>query len=146
MSAKFKEKTISDSTYRVNQFVGTTSFKMLVEVTKLLGPGLASLPKLIPKDGSSILDSDTNILGEAIQVMMGKLDPTANLDLIIRLLASTSCDNSDINLQTFDLVFQGKMLTLFKVIMFVLEVNYSDFLKESGLKGRKESQENTTPT
>jgi len=133
---KFKEKTIDSFSCRSNKFTGSASFKIFVELVQLFGPGLASLLGSTARDGSikSVLDTDSAGLQLAMSSLMGKLNPDTNLAFIKKLLSSTTIDGQDLNDNSFDLIFQGKLLSMFKVLLFVIEVNYEDFLGEGGFR------------
>ncbi len=151
MSIKFKEKTIDDLSCRVNQFTGTTAFKLFIELLQLLGPGLTSLlGKASQGKISSLLDVDIGGLQGSILSLLSKLDPEKNLDLILRLLADTTVDGVVVERTSFDIIFQGKLLAMFKVVLFSIEVNYQDFLGEKGFQGLAEKlptqPKNSKPT
>lgn len=137
MSDKFKEKIIGDMNCRVNQFTGTVSFKLFIELVQLVGPAFGSL--LSSTDNktslSNMLSANVGDLQVTMLALMAKLNPDNNLDLILRMFACTTVNGEDVNSKTFDTVFQGKILTMFKVLLFVVEVNYQDFLGESGFEG-----------
>lgn len=141
MNAKHKEKLIDDVTCQVNQFTGTFSFKLLIELIQLLGPTFSQILGLAPKEGS-ILDIQFNpaLMSTAITHLVTKLDPENNLQLVFRILSQTRIDGVELTKESFDLLFQGRMLLLFKVVRFAVEVNYHDFLPAGDSQNQKQTQ------
>ena len=135
MSKKYEEADIDGFKVVVNQYSATEGFKILTKLTKMLGPSIAKATGGLT--GSSLMDMEIadGAIGGAIDSLVMQLDPDSNLQLILRLLASTTVDNQPIVKESFDLLFQGKIFSVFKIIKFALEVNYKDFLGEGGLGG-----------
>ncbi|MDX1811582.1 MAG: hypothetical protein R3240_06515 [Gammaproteobacteria bacterium] len=82
------------------------------------------------------LDIDGDSLTEAVGLLLSEMEPEKSEALIMEILELTTVDGHEV-VQTFDLTFQGKYLTLIKVVAFSLEVNYKSFLPENGLQKLK---------
>jgi hypothetical protein len=118
-----QKKEIDGIVWTVNEFTATEGLRLLTKLTKQLGGPVAKAIEALPKGGGSILDAqlDFSLLGSALTDLTGRLDEDEVVNLITRLLACTLADGKPVN---FDLTFQGRYLTLFKVVGFVLEVNF----------------------
>jgi hypothetical protein len=51
----------------------------------------------------------------------------------LELLQLTRIDGKEINEAVFDSEFAGNLFFMYKVIFFVIEVNYKDFFDKSGI-------------
>lgn len=96
----------------------------MTRLLKLAGGPLAKMFRSLPAD-KSILDAEINmqLLGDAVEDLVSRLDEGEVVDLIRRLLACTRADNREVTPQ-FDTLFQGRFATLFKVLSLVIEANY----------------------
>lgn len=109
--------------WTVTEFSATEGLKLLTGLTKLCGGPVARAFEAATSNG---LDSvvDFGLLGSAASELAARLDEDEVIGLVKRLLASTLANGEEAGGRRFDIVFQGKYLTLFKVIGFVLEANY----------------------
>jgi hypothetical protein len=138
------EKTIDEVTITIRQLPAMKSMKFFREVVGCFGPSLMSIA------GDST--EEDAISGAIEQLMMNltddklqKMVDTLFLDALVEL------DGKPRNLVghngVFDLVFQGKVFTIFKFLWFALEVNYEDFFEGStGIKAQLESLTSTSPS
>jgi len=118
------ERQIDGITWTVNEFSATEGLRLLTRLTALCGAPLARAFEALPKDGS-VLDArvDFTLLGGALSELTSRLDEDQVVELVKRLLGCTLANGEDVE-RRFDVVFQGRYATLFKVLAFVLEVNY----------------------
>lgn len=121
---KKHDRVIDGTTWTVNQFSATEGLRLLTRLMAIGGAPLARAIQALPTDGS-ILDArvDFGLLAAAISELTSRLEEAEVVELVKRLLACTLADGEDCE-RRFDVVFQGRYLTLFKVLGFVLEVNY----------------------
>ena len=151
-----KEKIIDDLKFMVSPFPAGEAIRLQAYLMKLLGPAFARMVGAI-KSGSlsGMLDQeiDGEAAADALRMLFSVLDEDTLMALIQRLLKNVICDFPTAEgkvlfdfTSKFDerltIVFQGKLLTIYKVMFFVLEVNYPDFFLKikSGIGFRK-----TTP-
>lgn len=125
------EREIDGSRWTVTEFSATEGLRILTRLVKLLGDSAAKAFGALPTEGGiSVLDAkiDWSMLGEAIGGLANRLDEDEVDELVKRLLANTLIDGKagkePAGGPRFDIVFQGRYVTLFKVLSFVLEVNY----------------------
>jgi len=72
-------------------------------------------------------------LSEAIELLFKSMDEDGAMKLIMDLLQSTRINGQEVNDGSFDSIFPGKYSTLFKIVGYVLEVNYGSFFGESSI-------------
>ncbi|MEE9374559.1 MAG: hypothetical protein V3V00_16000 [Saprospiraceae bacterium] len=86
------------------------------------------------------LDQDTDNLDLALisKTLTENLTEDKVEDLIFEILMSTHVDSKDVSDHTqFDVVFSADFGFLYKVLYYVLEVNYGSFLDMMGLTEKK---------
>jgi len=99
---------------------------------KIFGPSLKELGAAFNKSTGIQDDFDISKLGEAFGNLFEKLSETEAEDVLMKCMSSVRVNNQEMSPEIFDTVFQGKMSTVYKIVFFVLEVNY-DFLGEGGI-------------
>lgn len=122
---KTEEKSIDGSTYAVSQFSATKSLKMFHRLGKMIGPAFGALTGGAALGDVANANVSAESFGAAIKALFDACDETVFERTVKDLLETTTKDGKPIN---FDLDFSGNIGSLFKVLAFVLEVNYSDFL------------------
>ena len=128
---KTKQKEISGNTYIVQMWGARKAALTKVYILNLIAKNVKGID----------LDGATN--EEAgIKVLMGILsaiDETKADTLIDRILQGVSVNTGDEHAELLDVMddlLAGKISDLYKILYFVLEVNYPDFLGEEGLAGK----------
>ena len=119
------EREIDGINWTVNEFPATEGLKMLTALTRLVGGPLTQILGALAAGGDGVLDAklDLALLGKAVAQLTDQLDEEHVLALAKRLLRETRADGKEV-LPQFDLLFQARYLTLFKLLGFVVEVNY----------------------
>lgn len=120
-----QEKTIDDSVFSVSQFSATKSLKLFHRLGKMIGPAFGALTGGAALGDVANANISAEAFGSAIKALFESCDESTFERTVKDLLETTTKDGKPIN---FDLDFSGSIGTLFKVLAFVLEVNYSDFL------------------
>lgn len=128
---------IDNHTYEFSQFTTTESLRTLTKLTKILGEPMilaissifkGSKEKLTAEDVKrSLLDREinTDVLAQAVRVLMEKMDEDEVIGLVKKLVTDrTSCDMKPIN---FDTHFMGELGHLVKVVKAALVVQYGNF-------------------
>ena len=131
-------REIGGDVYTVSQFSATLASKYLIRLGKIIGGPMSmifdseTLQKA--KDGDldpkNVTDGDVKNLSSAVKLLFGNMDEERDVAFIKALLEKTLINNKQIDL---DVDFSGKIGTLMKVLIFVLEVNFQDFLSDFGL-------------
>jgi hypothetical protein len=121
-----KEKTIDGVTVMVTQFPGRLSLTNKARLIKLIGPSIA---RIFSSDGGFSFD----MLTDAIDALITRLDPSEFTRFVLDLLKCTRLDGREITDTEFDTAFAGNMPFMYKVLGFTLEVNYGSFFGEGGI-------------
>lgn len=148
MAIEVKDKEIDGHKYTVTSFGGREGVKIKAKLIKYFGPSLLSLTTigLQGKKKFSETEIDPELLSKLFQNLTDQLDEDEYLNFLLRLLKSTRYDNQEINEELFDTIFAGNYLTLYKVIFFVMEVNYKkSFFGEGGIGNLTERIKNLIP-
>jgi hypothetical protein len=131
-----KEKEIDEMKITVSQFPARAGFKMQARLVKLFAPFVGEIIGGIKtKKEQKLMESDVDLskIPNAVKELFEHLDEDSAMQLVFDLLQLTKVNGQDVNEETFDLMFPGKYLTLYKIIGFVLEVNYGSFFGKSGI-------------
>ena len=137
MGIETKTRAIDGTKYAVTTFPARRGLKLQVTLVRTLGPALSELMKAVPKGVSTknLLNVDVKLehVAGALATAFSGLSEEEFMALVMRLLESTSREGAEITEETFDLDFSGNYMHVYKVLWFVLEVNYGDFFGERGL-------------
>ncbi len=148
MSTATQQKTIDGRSCTVVQYPGMEGLRIWTNLIKILGPSLALLGKGFGdsikdfktlNEVGKILDNEVDItklfssISEALVMATGNINEDIAAQLVLRMLSGTKIDNEEINGTSFNLMFCGNYGLLFKLLAFVLKVNYSSFLGDRGL-------------
>jgi len=137
MGRKLEEKEIDGMTVIVTPFSAGLGLELGTELFKLIGTsagrGLQNIGSILdddlPESGVEAMlafaDKAGPVIGEALYTLADRVKPKELVSLAKRLLANTTVDGKEVGGKAFDVVFQGGYGTLFKVLRFVVEVNFS---------------------
>lgn len=132
-----KEKVIGESNYSVTQMPAMTAIKMQARLLRLIGPSF----------GAMVASGDDSSIPTAISLLTDKLDANTFETLVLDLCRGARKDGVEMTRQKIDLDFAGNLNELFRVIQFILEVNFSDFFQEGGIIAElKKAAEKDSPT
>jgi hypothetical protein len=128
-------KIIDGKTFIIDPMGAMSALKLKVELVGVFAPAISSL---ISKGGAISLDSETDING-AIESLVMSLTEAKFESLSKKLMTRANvCFDGNPQMQpltndkNFDYAFQQNLLTFYKVVWFVIEVNYKDFLGKMG--------------
>lgn len=144
-----KEKTIDGTQFRVTLFPAVEALRLqavlLMKIAPALARGIGALGGGIPTSAQGLLGMAINgqELEAAIQALFTNLPEDEYLSLIKRLFKGLACFAEIEGQQVWvtfedpktcdtylDLVFSGRTLLVFSVLLFILETNFPDlFLK-----------------
>jgi len=129
------EKTIGKETYIFYYLAPRISTKVLVKLTKIVGPALGAV---FPEDKSikinDILDMDIKI-GDAISILVDKIDADETQMIIDTLFTSIICKGRGKLSEegVYNELFTGDLKLLFIILKESLEVQYGSFFGESNV-------------
>ena len=115
-------------TFSTTQFGAMRAFKLMARLIKQVGPAMGALT-------GAEATTELSTMGPALVGALESLDPDEAARLLLDILAGTSAlvdgKNMDFIGKTaqsnFDIVFTGRLGTMFKVVGAALQLNYSDF-------------------
>jgi len=110
-----KEKTIDGANYSVTQLPARRALRLKAKLIKLCG--------------SMFLGRDSNSLQAAFQ----SIDENQFEALCMEMLQGVRKNGIELTPATFDLEFAGDMASVYKLLCFVVEVNYANFLDMIGI-------------
>jgi len=136
MGLEAQEKQIGDQTVYVTPFAARKSLCILHSLSSKFGPAIGELAKGV--DSSGVLNEgssfDLSTVGPALEKLFMQLPEKEFTKLVSELLLSTRVGAFDVSVpQNFDVVFSQKFLFLFKVLAFVVQVNFADFFEGTGI-------------
>jgi len=137
------EKEVDGTTYKIEQFPTSKAIKILTQLGNLLGPSLQDV-----MGGSGVKDKSeqSRFFGKAIGELLSRMDKEQNVALAKQLVES--CLRGEGAKINFELDFRGQLGHLLKLLVAVLEVNYSNFLDDllgilDGVKGSNFAAQST---
>lgn len=132
---KTEERVINGTNYSVSQFIPTEALKYQLVLTKLIGKPLAgfystadlgAMKKMNEGDGEpSFLDAGID-LEAGVSQLADAIDPEKHTQFIKNMLRHVTANGVSVANQ-FDNIFMGKIMDIYRVLLFVIEVNYPDF-------------------
>lgn len=125
LNLKKEEREIDGLLFKTQQLPAMRASLLLGRLVKHIGPVLGALSGLDPS-------TQLSELGSALTLAFAQANPDEATRLIPEILGSTSVIiegkhvplNSSSNI---DLVFSGRLKTMFMAVGFALQVNYRDF-------------------
>ena len=148
MPYRTEQKIINEIEVSVGTFPAVKGLKLKFKLFKRIGPGLTTLAKGLEGSGSefSSTNLDLSVLPEAIEKLFSGFEADEFVKIILELLQLTTIEGQTIsNEDLFNVTFTGEFGFLYKVLAFVIEVNFKSFLELLPIgKGQKEGQ--TKPT
>jgi hypothetical protein len=154
MGIESQTKIIDGNSVYVLPLLGETAALVFYQLQKCIAPAIVqALGALKLSSGSKIdvkkiFDSDIDIasLSGAIDSIHEKMTAAEWLSFVKTALSRTTVNDRAVGDKAhFDEVFSGKILLLYKVLWFSLEVNFGDFFDAVGFGTTKaEEQPKTT--
>lgn len=136
MAIKTEQTTLQnregeDVSVETTTFVGSLGVELFSKVFLIVMP--IALPILNQTGDKSVMSKDID-LDKVAGSLSTRMNEKEILRTIMNILGSTTIDGQEIGKKSnFDLVFAGEYMLLFKVLKFVLEVNFGDFFGENGI-------------
>ena len=153
MGIEAKTKIIDDQSVYVLPLLGETAALVFYQLQKCIAPaivqalGALNISSGKKIDVKKIFDSDIDIasLSGAIDSIHEKMTAAEWLSFLKTALSRTTVNDRAVGDKAhFDEVFAGKILLLYKVLWFSLEVNFGDFFGLAGFLNTNEPQPGKT--
>lgn len=145
--AETKTKIIDGITFKVAPFMAIEALKLKAHLMKVVAPAfghaLGSLGGSSLGSSLSSLSIDGEGLAKALSTLMDQLGEEEFLGLVKRVLSQTSAEvevkgkkiwmifGSSFE-AAFNTVFETKLMTIYPLLAFILEVNFPDFFTRLG--------------
>lgn len=130
------ETEINGNIYTVTQMTARKALRMQAKLLKLLGPAasviLLACSKSKEENGEISTEVD-NAIPLAVTHLVDQLDDKTFDALVMELIQGVRKNNVELTPPIFDLEFSGDLNTLFILLKFILEVNFSGFFQEGGI-------------
>jgi hypothetical protein len=134
MDAKTKE--INGHKYEVSPFPARHAFKLKATLLRKLGPGLAAMVGAAKGDSLTNPELDGAAMATGVEALFSNLGTADDImSLVEDIVRMTRRDGNEITGESIDLDFQGCLSDLYKVVWFVLEVNFGDFFEGASFGG-----------
>ena len=121
-----REKVIDGTTYVVKQMDAERALRVQAKLIKVLGPGIAEL-----KGSTLTKEKIKGKMATAILSLVERFDDEVVVDLVISLFETNvfyKHTTDELLKVSFSMHFTGKISEMWKVAIFVLEVNFGDLL------------------
>jgi len=123
-----KTKQIDERSVTVSLFPARKGLKIKLRIAKMIAPGLASATGLLQSGLEA--DFDSKVLAYAVGQLVDSMGNDATVDFIVKeLMQGTRLDDKEITDTVFDMEFAGNYGLLYKIISYILEVNYGSFFE-----------------
>lgn len=127
MAIQTVEKNINGAVYSCTQLPARRALKLKAKLVKAIGPTVAQL------FGSSKDDGSSDHVVKAIQILSQTLNENEFEGLVVELLQCVRKDGIELVPAIIDMEFAGDFDSLYKVLWFVLETNFSSFFSMLGI-------------
>jgi hypothetical protein len=126
MACRTETKEIGDSEYSVTQWSAEKSMLMKFKLGKTFGTSIAALMR----SSNDKKDSEAKAFSEIISVFFDNNSPEELVALMKACVLGTACNGKRITDTSFNELFSGDdLVEVYKVFIFVLQVNYSNLFK-----------------
>lgn len=134
MACKTESKQIGDHEYSVTQWPAEKSMLMKFRLAKAFGASLATImgtASQTPSKGKKNTDQDdAKALSEGLSTLFQNNSPEELVALMKNCVVGVACDGKRITETSFNELFSGDdLLEVYKVFIFVLQVNYANLFK-----------------
>lgn len=131
MACNTETKQIGDHEYSVTQWPADKSMLMKFRLAKAFGASIASLMGSSPsKDKKNTEQEEAKALSEGLSTLFRSNSPEELVALMKNCVVGVACDGKRITESSFNELFSGDdLLEVYKVFVFVLQVNYSNLFK-----------------
>lgn len=128
MAREPQTKDIDGHMYTVQMLGGTESWKMLLKLSKMLGPSLGKIVGGV-KNLDSLMDMEIGgggFIAEAIESFVSNVDEPAATSIIEKLKDVSQVNGKPLR-GIFELHFQGDGVGIIKWLVFALQAQYGNF-------------------
>jgi hypothetical protein len=151
---KFEDKTIDDVHFLIGQLPAMRATLLFNRLVRLIGPAFGKAfagVSVNPKGGNKISlgDVDVGKFGDALGLLFTAMPEAEFKSVLGELFSNTQVYVADQRvapvMDAFDIVFAGKIATVYKLAAAAIGVNFQDFIGELGAIVRKQQIAATPP-
>lgn len=131
MACKTESKQIGDNEFSVTQWPVDRALITKIKLVKIFGAAFASMATSAEeKPSSKAKASEGKIFSEGLSILFSSSNPEEIAGIIKQSVIGVACNGTRITESTYNELFSGdNMMDLYKVFLFVLQVNYSNLFK-----------------
>ncbi len=130
MACNTENKQIGDHEYSVTQWPAEKSILMKFRLAKAFAPSLATIMGNSSTNKKTTEQDEAVALSEGLSMLFKNNSPEELVTLMKNCVIGAACDGKRITDTTFNELFSGNdLLEVYKVFVFVLQVNYSNLFK-----------------
>ena len=122
------EKIIDDFKIMVTEMPAMRALRIQTRILKIIGAPFCELVNINIDDEQS----QHSCFSKAVNLLCQNLNEIEFENLVIELCQSVRVDGHEMKKALIDITFTAKLNTLFKILIYILEVNYADFFQEEG--------------
>ena len=139
-----RESIINGDKYSVTQMTARRALRMKAKLIRVFGASLAQIFLPGSKKSMDGMSFSKEEAVKALQTLSAELDEDTFEQIIMQLLIGVRKEGVELNEAVIDLEFAGDLATLFKVVWFVLEVNFASFFEGIGIGNLFDNKEPLT--
>ena len=129
MGCRTESKMIGEREYSVTQWPATRSMLFKMKLIKTFGATLAIIVGQ-SSDSKNKPNDDAKALSKGLSVLFETNSPEDVVTLMKDSIIGVACNGTKITSSSFDELFSGDdLLEVYKVFIFILQVNYSNLMK-----------------
>jgi hypothetical protein len=129
-----KDKMIDGRKITVTTFPARNSLTLKNRIIKLMGePAVQLLSGFKNMKKIDLKKVDVSVLIPVVEKLVQNLDPDEFVQLCMDLFVSTRIDGKEVKPEVFDIEFSGNLKSMYKILFFIVEVNWGDFFDLSGI-------------
>lgn len=136
MACKTENKQIGEHEYSVTQWPAEKAMLMKFRLTKAFGASITALVSSLPTGKDKTDEAEAKAVSNGIKTLFESSSPEELVSLIKSSVVGVARDGTRITEGSFNEYFSGDDLTeVYKVFIFVLQVNYSNLFKGQLVEG-----------
>lgn len=129
MNLKYEETELDGIRFGTTQYPAMRGLELMGRLAQTIGPALGAL-------SMSDMETELDKFAPVIAVALRDLKPAELTSLAVDILSGTTATITEGNAvkrvdlmsrEALDRVFSGRLMTMFKVVLHALKVNYADF-------------------
>lgn len=129
MACKTESKQIGDNEFSVTQWPVDRALITKIKLVKIFGAAFASMANSEDTKSKS-KSGEGKAFSEGLSILFSSSNPEEIATIIKQSVLGVACNGNRITETTYNELFSGdNMMDLYKVFLFVLQVNYSNLFK-----------------